>query len=270
MSRVFKQLVFGSIYLALIGGLIWGAYRSAVPAPRCDDGRMNGREEGVDCGVVCGKLCAAPVQALENLPTQIIENSDGSWDVIAHLENPNSAYGAARVDYTLQVSDAGGAQLAARRGNTYVLPAQPRYIVFPLGKLANTPAQAVLLIGSSDVQWANLEIEAAGSVEFAVIGDQLTPASGSLRYEAVVSNRSRFDFDEVDVTVLAYDASGEMIAAGSTLLRTMRTGENRALVIDWPFAVPAVVRTQAIVTTNVFANDNFIRQYGSPEQFQNF
>lgn len=268
MTRLAKQLLFGGIYLAIILGIGWWGYRLFVPAPTCSDGIRNGGEDGVDCGAkVCGRLCAPAVRPLEEPTVKILENSDGSWDVLATLENPNAAYGTARVDYTLTVTDASGAELAVRRGRTYANPAQPRVLVFPLGKPASDPASAVLQLDQGQIEWAALEIDAAGSVEFAIRADALTTATASARYEANVINRSRFDFTEVDVTVLLYDAAGKAVGAGSTVVRTLLAGEERAFVVDWPFAVPGAVRGQPSVSTNIFSNENYIREHGTDQRF---
>lgn len=264
MTRLLKQLLFGGLFLGIFLAVAWFGYRLVVPAPSCTDGVQNGAEEGVDCGArACGVLCAAPVRVLESRPVRLITNADGSWDALVQLENPNTAYGAKRVDYTLTVTDASGAQVAVRRGNTYVNPAQPRYLLFPLGKPETTPAKAELQFDPAAVEWAALSVDAAGSVEFVVRGDTLTP-DGTLRYEATVTNRSRFDFNEVDVTVLLYDASGAVVGAGSTVVRTLVANETRAFVVDWPFPVPAAVDNDAFVGTNIFSNENYLREYGSP------
>lgn len=267
MTRLVKQLLFGGIYFAIFVGLAWAGYRLFVPAPTCTDGIQNGREEGVDCGALaCGLLCPAPVVPLENKPVLLIQNSDSSWDAVAHIENPNGAYGARRVDYTVIVRDGSGVQLAVRRGNTYVNPAQPRYLIFPLGKLTAAPVTAELQFDPAAVQWAALSVDSAGSVEFGIRGDALE-ADGVLRYQASVTNRSRFDFNEVDVAVLLYDVSGKLVGAGSTIVRTLRASETRDFVVDWPFAVPGVVRAEAVVGTNLFANENYLREYGTPQEF---
>lgn len=270
MGRLTKQLIIGGIFLAIALLVVWRVYRVFVPAPTCTDGIRNGQEEGVDCGVICGKLCQAPVRALQNLPVQFIRYGNGSYDALAHLENPNTTYGAPRVDYTLTVADSSGKELLVRRGRTYVNPVQPRYLVFPLTGLTGVPASAQLQFAPTDVQWAALNVDAAGSVQFAVRGDRLEPASSSFRYQATVLNNSHFDFDQVDVTVLLYDDAGQLAGAGTTILKTLKAGEERGITVDWPFAIPAAVRAQAVVGTNIFENSNYLRTYGSPEQFQRY
>ncbi|MEK7637873.1 MAG: FxLYD domain-containing protein [Patescibacteria group bacterium] len=265
MNRLAKQLIIGGVYLAIIFGLSWFVYRAFVPAPTCTDGIQNGKEDGVDCGALaCGILCPVAVKPLENSEPVIIKTGPSSYDVLAHLENPNATYGASRVDYVLTVTDAQGNEIASRRGSTYVNPAQPRYLLFPLQGLTIVPAKAALVFSPTNVTWAALSIDAAGDVQFAVRNDRFTATSASAQFEATIGNVSKFNFDAVDVTVLVYDSNGKIVGANATVQHTVVSGEQRAFLVQWPFPVPGAVRAQAIVTTNVFANDNFIRTYGAP------
>ncbi len=267
MGRFVKQFIYGGAFLLIIGLVVWGMYRAFVPAPTCFDGIQNQGEEGIDCGAVCGKACPVPVQALQVLPIQFIRNADGSWDALAHLENVNSTYGAARADYALTIQSATGATLASRTGSTYVNPIQPRYLDVPLGKLSTAPASASLQVPANGVQWAELALNAAGSVQFVVRNETLAPAASAFHYEATVTNRSDFDFNQVDIVVLLDDAAGRIIAAGSTVVQTLVANETRAFTVDWPFTISGVVRAQVFVSTNVFDNTNFLRTYGAPNQF---
>ena len=268
MTRLSKQLLYGLVFLAVIGAIIFGLYRLAVPQATCTDGVKNGTEEGVDCGAVCGVSCPPVLVPLENKPVQFIQNSNGTWDALAHLENTNSIYGASRVDFVLSVTGAGGAKLAARSGFTYVNPSQPRYLDFPLGALSAPPASAALQFVDSQVQWAALTVDAAGTVQFAVRGETIASSSAGVTYQATVTNRSSFDFDTVDVVVLLQDSSGRVLAANSTVLRTLVSGATRGITLDWPFAVPGVVSAQVIVGTNLFSNANYLKTYGSPGRVQ--
>lgn len=268
MSRLAKQLFYGGVYCAIILLIAWPTYRLMNPAATCSDGIQNGTEEGVDCGAVCGLSCPMPVMALEQRDSVILQTGPNQYDVLVHLENVNATYGASRVEYAVTIRDANATELAVRRGVTYVNPAQPRYLLFPLRDLATAPASVTVFIEPSDVQWSELSIEAAGDVQFSVRGDRFSTASGSAEYYASVANRSTFNFDDVDVVVLVHDASGGIVGADTTTIRTMIAGEERGIAIKWPFAIPSGVRAESIVTTNVFANENFIRTHGSQERFQ--
>lgn len=268
MNRFAKQLFYGLFFLAILGVIAWGFYRLAVPAPTCTDGVKDGAEEGVDCGAVCGTSCPPVLLPLDNKGVQLIRNTNGTWDALAHLENPNGIYGAGRIDYQLIVKDAGGTTMATRTGFTYANPAQPRYLDVPLGSLTGTPVSAALQFDPATVQWAALTVDAAGTVQFGVRNESLASSSAGVAYQATVTNRSSFDFDSVDVVVLLEDASGSVVGAGSTVMRTLVSGETRGISLTWPFAVPGAVRTQVIVGTNLFSNANYLKTYGSPERVQ--
>lgn len=270
MNRLSKQLIYGGAFLLIVFGVLWLGYRAVVPGATCSDGIQNQGEEGLDCGAVCGINCPPPLQALVPHAVQVIRYGDGSYDAVAELENPNAAYGASKVDYSLVLTDQAGAEIMRRRGTTYVNPVQPRYLVFPLSGITQKPAKAELQFDPAQVQWGALNIDQAGSVQFPVRREEMQAASGSFRYSATATNRSNFDFDRVDVTVLLYDPAGTLIGAGTTVLKTVTAGEERAFVVDWPFAVSGVSRAQTIITTNVFDNANYIRTYGSHEKFQEY
>lgn len=269
MNRLAKQLIIGGIFLAIVGVPAWFLYRTLVPAATCSDGIQNGAEEGVDCGAaVCGVLCPPPVQALNVQKPQIFITGTSSFDVLVRIDNPNIAYGVSRVDYTLTVTDVAGKSIGTRRGFTYVDPIQPRYLVFPFTSISEKPSGAELQFVSADVQWGVLAVDAAANAQFVVRGDVITTSTERVQYDGVVVNRSTFDFDTVDVTVLLRNANGDIVGANSTVLRTLAAGEQRGFTVEWPFLVSNAVRAEAIVTTNLFSNSNFIKSYGSQERFQ--
>ena len=270
MSRFAKQLIYGGFYLAIIILIGWGLYRLAVPAPTCTDGIQNQGEEGLDCGAVCGKSCPVSLLPLATPSVQLVKYDNDDSDVVVQIDNPNAVYGASMVPYVLTITDASGNTLTTRHGTTFSNPLESHYLIFPLIGLTGTPAKADLQLDASGVQWAALATQEGTGIEFAVRQDQLLPTASSLRYQADIVNNSKFDFNQVEVAVLLYDQVGKVIGVGSTVLSTLTAGQLRGTVIDWPFAIPSAVRAQAYVTTNVFNNDNYIRTYGSQEQFQGF
>lgn len=270
MSRFAKQVIYSSFYLAIILAIVWGLYRLIVPAPTCTDGIQNQGEEGVDCGAVCGKSCPISVMPLDTPTVQLLKYDNDGSDVVVRIDNPNAIYGAPIVPYTLTVSDSVGKVLTTRKGVTFANPLESHHLVFPLIEVLETPARAELQLDVTGVQWAALATQEGSGVEFAVRQDQLLPSATALRYQADIVNNSKFDFDKVEIVVLLYDQAGVIVGAGSTTLSTLTAGQLRGTIIDWPFAIPSAVRAQTFVTTNIFNNDNYIRTYGSQEQFQSF
>ncbi len=251
MNRLIKQMLYGGIFLIVVGGVVWFGYRQIVPVPVVTPTPI-------------------PIQPLVNHGAQIISYGNGSYDVVAQLENTNAAYGAARVDTTLVVSDAAGKELARENARAYVNPKESRYLVFSFAGLAGVPAKAELQFAPAQVQWGAFRVDQSGAVAFPLSEERLQVIPGGTTYEATVTNHSSFDFDRVDVTVLLYDNTGMLVGAGATTLNTLVAEQARAFVVQWPFAVSSAVQAKAFVTTNLFDNANYIRTYGSQERFQGF
>ncbi len=80
---------------------------------------------------------------------------------------------------------------------------------------------------------------------------------------------SEFDFDRVEVLVVLYDVSDDVIAAGTTNVRTLLSSKENFYEVSWfrPFT-GSVSQIEVQATTNAFENNNFLRRYGGDEQFQ--
>ncbi|HXV26696.1 MAG TPA: FxLYD domain-containing protein [Candidatus Paceibacterota bacterium] len=269
MGRLTKQLVIGFIYLALIGGIGYGAYDLFTPDASCSDGIRNQGEDGVDCGTVCGVLCASALRPLEVAEPEVY-SADGTTDVLVAIENPNAIYGASRIDYELVLTDDAGERVSSRRGFTYGNPLETRYLVNSFPGVNAADVDVSFIYEPDGVAWLQADREFPG-VTFSFVQEQFTVASESVRYSAVIRNGSTFNFDEVDVSVMLLDASGNTVGIGATVVRTLPAAGVRAFTVDWPFAVaPRPVRARAFGSTNVFSNANYIREYGAQERFQGF
>lgn len=94
MFRELKQLIFGLIFLVIVGLIGWYVYVIAVkPAPTCDDEIQNQGETEIDCGGPCISCDLKNVKSLEQRsPVQYIEASSGADAFIAKVYNPNKKY----------------------------------------------------------------------------------------------------------------------------------------------------------------------------------
>ena len=94
-------------------------------------------------------------------------------------------------------------------------------------------------------------------------------ALGNLQLFSNIVNRSFYDFDLIEIDLVAYDASNNIIASGQTFIRTVKANEKRVFSITWPkntlSAMPVKFDVRAV--TNVFNPDNFLNQ---PDNVQPF
>lgn len=266
-ARIQKQLLIGGVYV-IIFGLIGFWFYSANFAPSCHDGKQNGQETGIDCGIAaCGVACPVPVQALQIQSIQAVRTPAGDYDAAIQIYNPNTAYGVMSGTYDLVLTDAAGTEVARKAGNQfYMLPGQTKYLV--LTALAGVPDGATPSVAIKGIQWE--KVSGDSSVSLTATNVQMIPKGSQTSLTVLVVNGSDYDFDTVDVAVAVFDGSGKLVTTNTTNLQTVVSGSQRAINVAWPFAIPAGGRVSVEVGTNVFNNNNFLKQHGTQEQFQQY
>lgn len=263
-KRQQKQLVIGLIFVLILGGIGYGFVdKLFLIEATCFDKVQNGKEEGVDCGTLaCGVVCQEPVQPLQVSEEKLFRIGAGDYDFVAKITNPNVSYGASEVAYSIAL-----AGLGTRRGITYILPGQTKYIVLTSLRTDSEVSSAGLKVNS--VQWEKLDIP-SGEVNLTNRrGDFLNSVSGG-SFEGVMFNDSNYDFDSVEVSVILFDSSDSIIGVNRTEIRTLLAKTERSYKVTWPSQITNVSRTSVQVSTNLFENSNFIKSYGTQERFQEF
>jgi len=265
-SRTAKRLIIISVYIFIVaviaGGFYWNKYQ-----PTCNDNIQNGKEEGVDCGTVaCGKACVAPVQALVVQDVQLVKTPAGDFDIAALIYNPNVDYGTDVVGYDLVISDLAGKEVFRQNNSFYILPGQTKYIVQTSLKGVSDGVLAKLDIKSVDWQ----KVTTAQDITFIITREATTFEVNQTIYQAVITNNTNFDFDTIDANMIVIDSSGAIIATNKTNFQTFLSQTDRSIKVTWPFVLPADVRIQTEVNTNVFNNANFLKRNGTQEKFQQY
>ncbi len=84
--------------------------------PACDDGIQNGGERGVDCGGPCALVCTREANPIKLSWVRPFEVSPGWYNVVAVVENPNTAARADGLRYRIRVYDEDEVAVAEREG----------------------------------------------------------------------------------------------------------------------------------------------------------
>ena len=266
ISRTLKRIIISGVYVLIVAIIVGGWYWSKY-SPTCMDGVKNGQEESVDCGTVaCGKACVAPVQALVVQDVQLVKTPAGDFDIAALIYNPNVDYGTDVVGYDLVISDLAGKEVFRQNNSFYILPGQTKYIVQTSLKGVSDGVLAKLDIKSVDWQ----KVTTAQDITFIITREATTFEVNQTIYQAVITNNTNFDFDTIDANMIVIDSSGAIIATNKTNFQTFLSQTDRSIKVTWPFVLPADVRIQTEVNTNVFNNANFLKRNGTQEKFQQY
>lgn len=275
MPRILKQLVFGAGYLVLFGFIAFGVYRFRQVEPTCFDKIQNQGEEGVDCGFVCGNTCLeslAPIEVRSSYLFKIAENKilGNDYDVLFEIHNPNTRFGASQLGYEINLFDTANELFLRKKGFSYILPGQTKFIFEPIIRTTNRQARRAEL-RIITVNWERLRGGLGEDVNFLVQSKQYMPSGKPGVFSSArgtVFNSSDFDFDRVDLVIILFKEN-QPIRANRTNINTFLSRTERYFELDWinPFsAIPDRLEIEA--STNVFESYNFIRKYGTQERFQ--
>ena len=125
-----RRLLYLGILFGILAVILSFPIYSWLDRPEsCFDNRKNQDELEVDCGGVCSKLCASQVADLSVLWSRALKVSDGLYDAVALVENPNAHGGVRSMSYTFTVFDSKGIILTERTGETFVNPSDT-FLIF--------------------------------------------------------------------------------------------------------------------------------------------
>ncbi|PIR41619.1 MAG: hypothetical protein COV31_00740 [Candidatus Yanofskybacteria bacterium CG10_big_fil_rev_8_21_14_0_10_46_23] len=254
VTRLLKQLIFLIIFGLFIGLVFWGLSRLGDSGP-----------------IVLNT--PPPILPLETQDSQIISvGADNDYDLLFRIRNPNVRLGASRVAYEVDLLDDRGNLVDKLTGQTYILPGQFRFLLI-------SPVRTEVAISQARI---NFQVNRwQGFSELIAPEDiALVPTQGNFRrdhpslfarYEGILRNNSDFDLATVDLIVLVRDSQNKIIATNRTNLQTVQARSNRDFTFDWaePFS-GSIERIEIEAYTNLLENDNFLKRYGSFENFQAF
>lgn len=274
MRRFTKQIaIVAGLAVLLLGaaGVFW--FTTFYETPSCEDNIQNQNEVGVDCGGVCEACIPEPeeVPEPEAQGASFVIGEDNTFDTFFFLENPNVHFGAKRLSYTVRLEGRDGEVLAERQGETFLQPLETRPIVEnSLDTGGVTPGRVAVAIG--EITWVAVPEDTPDDELVLVqpVFRRLPQDRDVAEITGIVLNNSPFTYDRIDINVLVYDASGLVVAARNTAMRTLSSGERRAFRVAWrtPLFIEGEPRLEIDVATNVFENENFVRTHGTIERFQ--
>jgi hypothetical protein len=273
-KNIKKRWIIGFIYLLIFFALGWFCFYLFKPKETCFDGIKNQNEEGVDCGGVCAKSCKK-IEA-QNLTVEnfgVLDASvSGEYDFFGVVLNPNKLYGSKYFDYLIKFEDENGAVIGEKKGNSFILPGEKKYIIENNVPLDKSPAKAELSI--SGYQWVEFQ-DIYESPNIQIVKKtyaEITSGVGFSEAKGLLENTSPYDFTTIKINIILKDISGKVLAVNSTRMNTVMSGENRDFRVFWPARFSGdVAIMEAQFEVNVFDPDSFTKKYiKGQQQFQNY
>lgn len=245
-KQLFYFLIFTSIILAVIGGIVWYFW----PEPTCFDGKQNGKEEGIDCGGPCTP-CLGEVKDLSILWARPFKSKQGVYDVAALVENSNLFGGIPSIGYTFKLYDAANVLITSREGKTFINPGE-KMIIFETNILTGSRVPARADLKFDQQKWIYVKKEKS----FLSVAKKDFINTPFPRLSVEIKNNSLFDIRNVLVAAVLYDDIGNAIGVSSTKIDSIKTESSQSADFTWPQPfdkIPASI--EVFATTNLTVNN---------------
>ncbi len=266
--RFRKQIFIIFVLLVFIALISAGVYFQFIKkAPTCFDNIKNQNEEDVDCGGPCVSCERRTIKDVEIDWTSFVLLKDNRYDAAAKITNPNPNFGLAQINYTFEFYGGNSELLKEQKGRSYLLPNEIKYLIEANVSVGQPVAQTRLKIETPDKsQWQKVRPEYTPprlfvqNRTFKFLENQPSVAEVS----GVIKNDSDFDLESVDVSVVLFDADKKVIGLNKTSAKTVLAGEERYFSVLWFDPLPSTIKSfDILLETNLFSDENFMRQFGS-------
>ena len=240
-----KFIYLGSILVIFLLVIVLPIIIHFYKAPTCFDGKQNGSEIGVDCGGSCQLLCSSQYAPLTVLWSRFSKVSDGVYNVLAYIENPNVSAASYNLNYTFKLYDKKGVLLKERTGTTFA-PADKVMAVFePELLTGNLEPFRVEFSFTSEAVWVKQESKEIGlSISQSVV----SRADSAPRLSALISNTTTTPIKNIEGVGIVYDADGNTISFSRTIIDAVGGKGSQTINFNWPkpFST-AYARTEIIL-----------------------
>jgi len=231
---------------------------------------LNQNEERVDCGGPC-LPCPERIEVADLLVEKVewTREGDRNYDILATISNPNDLVGLENFNFRfLFLDETGSVYFSSRWESGYILPKEKKYLLSLGVETDKTPNKIELEWAPESFLWK--KFSQFEEPDLFVINPRFEKVTelGKNRAIGTLVNQSRIDFETIRVKAVLRDDRGQFLGANYQIINTVRAGEQRDFVIFFPsLSSDATADLKIEPETNVFSSDNFIRQYGKPEKW---
>lgn len=253
-----------------IGAAVFYIFRTE---PTCTDKIQNQGEEKVDCGGPCQKCPEIPkIENAKILERKVIPSGSNRYDALVKIENPNSLFGIENLEYTFNFLDASGRVIGQEGGTSFLLPAEKKYVFAFNVDLEEKPGSLDFKINS--YKWQKFSgYEAPNIATYQKEFNFISGGPGFAQLKLKIRNKSGYDFRKITSRAVLRDRQGEPVAINETNNNDVRINEEREVIFHWSEPFSQDIDVQNIETeeeANVFSDENFMKKYGSPGQYESY
>lgn len=188
-------------------------------------------------------------------------------DLVAHIRNPNGLGGVAELPVTFVMHNAQGLEIGREETKTYLMPNTLRHVIVFDVDVKETPAKVTVEL-PPDPTFVPVP-QGARLPSFSIFLTDRGPRSiGNQQFEeqrGMIRNISGTDWQQVEVTGVAFDAQGAIVGVSRTAVGQLLSDQQRNFLLQWPVPQSPTATVTVLATTNIYIPENFVRIEGNPE-----
>ncbi len=245
-------------YLAIFSIIAFVIYLIVRPDATCSDGKQNQAEKGIDCGGPCSP-CKEIFEAKDLDVQEVIFLSaeNGSYDVVAKINNSNEKAGSANFGYTFTLKDGAGSIISSREGNTFILPSDTKYIVEIGLNISGGAIPASVEFAVKEIKWEALEGALKPQIGIYEKSFGIDPSGVGSRAEGTLRNESIYDLKKIEIAIILRNERGKIVGINKTLRESVRGKEQQDFQVTWPKPIlDNVEKIEMDPQANVFDSQN--------------
>ena len=230
-----RALIFLILFLVLGAGVSAIGIATFYEAPTCSDQKKNQDELEVDCGGSCTLLC--PFEARDPVVkfVRAIRASADRTDVIAYVENQNTAAAVRKARYRLDLYGSDNILIASVSGSIALPPVSSIPVFAPRVFSGNRTVARAFLTFPETLSWERYT-DSRPKVfisEIITLHPTTTP-----RVTASVANANFDSLFAIPLVATVFDEAGNAIAVSGTVLERIPPQSSAPAVFTWnvPFA----------------------------------
>jgi len=197
-------------------------------------------------------------QPLITTSTAALAAGDGTYDVVAKVQNTNRSWAAERVSYVFSI---GGQETES--ATDFIMPGAEKYLTALGARSTTAAASSAVSLTIQDVQWKRVDsAEKLPPVDFAI--DEITysplvspDGSSAYRVTAEVTNRGYDSFWQTRFIVLLGD---RLVGINYVYFDQFKTRETMFLSAQWESVSGTVSNVAIVPDINVLNADNIIEE----------
>jgi hypothetical protein len=243
-QRSWKKMIIMSIPIGIIVLVIALIVVFNLPNATCTDGKQNGNETGIDCGGSC-VVCA--VKNAKNLEVIIqptaLEVGTNFIAIAAKIRNSNTGYGV-KFNYQINFLDSFGQIKNTIKDKSFIYPSSAKFLIIPKLEMKKTDfARMEFIFDQNSFEWfasnkTSKDLFSVYDVQAQFLEDAKNP--GYMKVTGKINNKMSNSFPLIDLTILVYSKTGELLNAVETELNNLLGNSTQQLEYTWMTSFPNI------------------------------